>query len=316
MTPESANHATEDQDQRVVYVLQQQDPGPSEADIDLLALFRIVWHRKWWVVGITVVVTALAVTYALRATSWYRAEAVLILREAGAGAGRASGLGQLGGLAQIAGFGMGSSARQEPLGVLRSYGFSKRFIERNKLAEVLAGPKPNDIFRGDNAGNPDLRDYVETFRNSILTIDEDKKTGLVTVQIQWTNPVEAANWANGVSQQINAEMRSRALDEAQRNLRYLQEQLGRTETVSLQQGLAHLIETEMQKAMIARGTEQHAFRIIDEARPPLRRSSPKRRLIVVIALLASLGISSLGVILVEQIKKARDGSSTGDVPRL
>jgi len=297
--PNSDDQLTERPEKKVLYVLQPYDPTAADSSLDLAAWIRVIWVRRWWIIVLTAIVTAVAAAYSLMAPSWYRAEAVLMPRENSAGAGLASGLARFGGLAELASLGLGTDNRQEPLGVLRSHGFSKRLVEQNRLATELERAQASRLFQMGGEETVDQRDLIEIFRRSILTVSEDRKTGLVTVAIEWMDPVEAANWANIVSRQINAEMRARAMDESNRNIIFLQDQLERTETVSLQQAIARLVESEMQKAMIAQGTDQYAFRIIDEARPPIRRSWPKRSLIVFLAFFVTFVTSTLGVLVAE-----------------
>jgi uncharacterized protein involved in exopolysaccharide biosynthesis len=52
--------------------------------------------------------------------------------------------------------------------------------------------------------------------------------------------------------------------------------------VTLQQSIGRLLESELQKLMLARGNEEFAFRVIDAASPPKERVRPKRALIAVV----------------------------------
>jgi capsular polysaccharide biosynthesis protein len=223
-------------------------------------------------------------------------------REGASSGALSTRLAQFGGLAEMAGLSLGQGSKQEPLGVLRSDGFARRFLEQNNLVAVLAeeaGEIPDEA-----PGAPDrkVQRVVETFKDSVLSIAEDKKTGLVTVSIEWKDPVIAAKWANAIARQLNEEMRQRALNEATRNVNYLQDQLEHTETVSLQQAIARLIESEMQKLMLAQGTDEYALRVIDNAEPPSLRSRPKRTMLVLAAFTASLIASLLGAIAIDPLQ--------------
>jgi LPS O-antigen subunit length determinant protein (WzzB/FepE family) len=108
---------------------------------------------------------------------------------------------------------------------------------------------------------------------------------LVTLSIKWTDAEIAADWAMTLVARLNNDMRQRALSEAERNVAYLQAELGATNLATLKESIGSLLEAEMQKLMLAKGNEQFAFRIVDSAQVPKRRSSPKRALIVVSATL-------------------------------
>jgi uncharacterized protein involved in exopolysaccharide biosynthesis len=50
--------------------------------------------------------------------------------------------------------------------------------------------------------------------------------------------------------------------------------------------------------MMAQGTDEYAFRVIDEARPPARRARPKRMIITVLALVSGLFMSTIAALLI------------------
>jgi len=287
---------------KLVYVSESSEFVDYGEDIDLGKLVCAVWARKHWIAGLTTIITSLAIAYSLLAAEWFRAEAVIIPRESVVGPRLPSGLAQFGGLADLAGINIGSNAKQEPLGVLRSRGFAQRFIEQNDLMKALMVARGGGLGHSMDGGKADIREVVDEFRRSIFSVSEDKKTGLVTVTIKWRDALTAAEWANTIVRQINAEARMRALDESNRNISYLQGQLAKTETVSLQQAIARLLESEMQKVMIAQGTDEYAFRIVDQAHPPAKRFWPKRSIIVAVAFLIGLVVSTVGVLVVDQLR--------------
>jgi uncharacterized protein involved in exopolysaccharide biosynthesis len=220
-------------------------------------------------------------------------------REDDSQAGLAAQLAQLGGLSELTGIRIGSSNKQEPLGVLRSRGFARRFIEASNLADQIARELVLGWYR---SGPVDLRRVVDEFKRSVLLVTEDKKSGIVTVAVHWVDADLAAQWANMIVRQVNDEMRLRALRETERNIQYLRSQLVSTDTVSLQQAIGRLLESEMQKAMLARGTNEYAFRVIDLAEPPIKAAKPRRSVIVVVTVLASAFLSVLTVLLVHAIR--------------
>jgi uncharacterized protein involved in exopolysaccharide biosynthesis len=280
----------------------QQDPGATvdAADIDLVGFVQTLWRRKLWIVSITLLATGLALAYALLATPWYRAEVVLIPRENSTGSRIPAQLSQLGGLASLAGINLGSGGSQEPLGVLKSQGFARRFIQRNNLVDALEKAK---VSREPALQGPKrLGDVLDFLRKSVLTVTEDKKTTLITVSIQWIDSAEAADWANKIADQINEEFRLQAIRESSQNLEYLRSQLTATDAVALQQALASLIETEMKKLMLARGTKAYVYSIVDRAEPPTKPSKPKKKVVVLLGFLAGLIGGTLLVLLIDPLR--------------
>ena len=87
-------------------------------------------------------------------------------------------------------------------------------------------------------------------------------------------------------ERLNETMRSRALGEAEANVEYLRSQLAHADQVAVEQAISKLLESELQKVMVARGAKQFAFRVVDPAEVPKWRSSPKRTVTVALGLFA------------------------------
>jgi uncharacterized protein involved in exopolysaccharide biosynthesis len=268
----------------------------SSLTIGELAMF--IWGRRWRIVVPTVIVTLAAVAYSLLAAQWYRAEALFIVRENKTGGGLTGQLSQFGGLAELAGVNLNQSVRQEPLGVLRSRGFARRFIEQNDLAQTIA--KQFGLQQSQHSASQlDIRLVVDQFRRKCLSIVEDKKSGLVAVTIDWTDGESAARWANELGRQLNEEMRARTLVEANQNVAYLSKTLENTRSLALQQAISRLLESELQSIMLAQGARDYALKVVDNAEPPARRARPKRTMIVLAAFLLGLVASTAIALLFE-----------------
>jgi uncharacterized protein involved in exopolysaccharide biosynthesis len=101
---------------------------------------------------------------------------------------------------------------------------------------------------------------------------------------------------------LNERMRAQALKEAETNVAFLQTELGRTSVVTLQQSIGRLLESELQKLMLARGNEEFAFRVIDAASPPKERVRPKRALIAVMGTVLGGLLAVFGVFLLHALR--------------
>jgi uncharacterized protein involved in exopolysaccharide biosynthesis len=75
--------------------------------------------------------------------------------------------------------------------------------------------------------------------------------------------------------------------------------------VTLEQSISRIMETEMQKLMLARGNDEYAFRVIDHAQPPRVRSRPRRSLLVASAFVVSGMFSLLLVFIRAAFRKSR-----------
>ncbi|MEL6448539.1 MAG: Wzz/FepE/Etk N-terminal domain-containing protein [Pseudomonadota bacterium] len=283
---------------------------PPEEEVRLVELWNIVWAGKWSIIGITFVFAVASVVYALTAKEWYRAEVLLAPAER---TDVSSLPGQLGGLAALAGVNVGGGDSVEAIATLLSRDFAGNFITDENLIPVLFA----DDWDADNQrwisddpeAVPDIRDAIRTFHEDILRVDEDRGSGLVTVAVEWTDPDEAAAWAGVLIERLNAELRARTLREAEANVAYLQEEMQKTNVVTLQQAVGRLVESELQKLMLARGTKEFAFRIIDPAQPPDRRVRPKRSLIVVVGTFFGGVLSLIWVFLAQALRSPDPAAS-------
>ena len=260
----------------------------------MIRIWAVVWRDKWLIVALTSLIGFLAVAYALLATEWYRADVLLVpARQDGM-----SGLGdRLGGLAALAGMATApaDASKSEAVAVLKSREFATEFIKDNGLASAFTA---GSTIAGKPAAEPaDMRDAVRFFHENVLRVSEDRDTGHIALSVEWTDPNVAATWANSLVARLNERMRQRALKEAEANVAYLQSALESNKLVPVQQSIGRLLESELQKLMLARGSEDFSFRIVDPATPPDRRARPKRTLIVASAVFLG-GVFALLVVFV------------------
>jgi uncharacterized protein involved in exopolysaccharide biosynthesis len=256
----------------------QQDPYEQSGDIDLVAIWRFLWGSKYPIMVAAFVCAALAGVIAFNITPIFRAESVVLAVPRGPMGGAGSLANQLGGLASLAslaGVNLDSSgsADREAKAILGSRELAEEFVRRNNLIPELF-PKPNP------AKPPTLWLAVKTFREGVLTVREDKRTGLTTISIEWKDAGVAARWANSYVGLANEQIRARAIDEANRNIKFLNEQIDKTRVVEVQRSMYSLIENETKTLMLASARDEYAFSVIDPAVPPERKISPHRSLYV------------------------------------
>jgi uncharacterized protein involved in exopolysaccharide biosynthesis len=218
-------------------------------------------------------------------------------------------LGGLGGLASLAGINLGTGNSAEAMAVLVSREFTAAFLEDqnimpqlypNRWDAVQGRWKPSIFFDA-----PDIRDATQRFSKSIRTVQEDRKTGFVTMSIEWTDPKIAADWANLLVERLNERMRSNALVEAETNVSYLKQEIASSNVVPMQQSIGRVLEAELQRLMLAKATQEYSFKIIDHAIPPRRRSWPRGIIVAPIALLLGVAASVFYVLAQDAISRKR-----------
>jgi uncharacterized protein involved in exopolysaccharide biosynthesis len=224
----------------------------------------------------------------------YRADVLLSAVSSQSGGGLSSLSVQLGGLAALAGVDTSVDGKKnENMATLSSRKLIESFIEQNKLLPVLYAEQWDARHKQWKAGSekpPTIQRAVEQFRKEIWSVAEEKKTGLVTVAVVWHDPHQAADWANRLVKNVNETLRAQAIANSTRNLTYLNEKLEETSVVELRQTIFRLIESEVKNVMVAQGSEEFAFKVIDKAVVPEKPIKPRRGKIVV-------GFSLLGLLL-------------------
>jgi LPS O-antigen subunit length determinant protein (WzzB/FepE family) len=113
--------------------------------------------------------------------------------------------------------------------------------------------------------------------------------------VEWRDPELAAQWANDLVASVNTTLRQKTVEQSEKSIAYLREQLARTSVVELQQVLHRLVESEMKKAILANINKEYAFKIIDPAVVPDKPVRPRKLAMVVVGTAAG-GI--LGILLV------------------
>jgi uncharacterized protein involved in exopolysaccharide biosynthesis len=258
--------------------------APTEQELDLPALVRVLWAYKYFIVGVTVAAGLVAVALALTATPIYRAEVVVTeVRDDNMNAA-ASIASQLGGLASLAGMNLNSgSSDRNSKAVLESRRLAEEFAQRHDLQSLLL----------PDATDPTLWFAVRKFREEVLSISFDTLKGTATIGMNWTDPSTAAQWANDYVHLANELVRGRAIDDASRNIAYLNNQIAETTVVELQRVVYNLIENETKALMLAKVRDEYAFAVVDPAVPPEVRSSPRRTLMVLLGLALGAALSAV-----------------------
>jgi uncharacterized protein involved in exopolysaccharide biosynthesis len=253
----------------------------------------LVEHKK--LIGIiTAASTILALLTAFLLPSIYRAEALLAPVSHDKSEGLSAMANQFGDLAALAGVNLGTNKDKtaESIAALKSRSLSVAFMEKENLKPILFPRRWNAESKKwkDQDEIPSDWEAFEIFDREIRSVNVDRKSGLVTLVVEWKDPALAAKWATSLVKHVNNRLRTEAIEDAERSIAYLEKQLGSTSSVEIQQAIYRLIETQTKKKMIASTREEYAFTVIDPAVSPEERAKPKRLLIILAGLI--LGIAA------------------------
>ena len=261
-------------------------------DIDLIALFKVVWVGKWKIIFVTGIAAILSVFYALSLPNIYKSEVLLTTVGASSGGGGSfGGLGGLGGLASLAGVSLGSKGVDDVtlgLATLKSRIFLTDFIARRDILVPLMALESWDdgkIEINDKAYDlakkawrikkPGSQAAYSAFMGKFSS-SKDKSSGLITLSITSQSPVLAQQWVTWLVEDLNGSIRDREVEEAKRAVAFLEEELKSTVAMDMRAMFFRLIQQQTETIMLANVKKDYLFRIVDPAIIPEIKSSPSR----------------------------------------
>jgi len=273
-----------------------------ESAFGLREALIFVWDGRWLLILSVLFCTIAAVVLVEVIPSRYEAETLLSpateqSEHSGLGSALGSAVSDLsGGISSLAGlsFSGTDAARAEAVATLQSEALTERYISDHKLLPVLYSSSWDSAQQkwdtDDPRKIPTLWKGNQYFKRRVRTVAQNGKTGLVTLTITWKDPQLAAQWANDLVKLTNDYMRDKAIRESERNIAYLNEEAAKTGVVELRNAIYGLMELEIKKEMMARGSEEYALKVIDPATTPERRTFPQ-------PLLWTIGGFALGLVL-------------------
>ena len=290
----------------------------ADDEIDLRELFSAIWQGKWLIIAVTAVFAAASVFYALSLPNIYKSEVLLAPVTDDAGLKIP---GQLGGLAALAGVNLSRGGGQKTalaLEILKSREFIGHFIEKHDLFVPVMAARgwnraDNSLLINEKAYDVTTQQWVrkvkppfqpkpsvlETHERflKLLSVSQDKQTGMVELSLQHFSPYLAQQWASLLVQAINDEMRQRERHEAQTSIAYLTSQLEQTNIADVRTMLYSLIEEQTKTLMLANVREEYVFKTVDPAVVAEKKAKPSRALICILGVMLGGMLSVLFVLI-------------------
>jgi len=261
--------------------------GESIEGMNLIDVWAAVHFYRWMVVSIFIATIGVCTAIAVFSTPIYRAEVLLAPTKSSTGGGMGQLARQFGGIASLAGglaSGNDTDQKNEAMALLESRSFLVAFIKDEKLMPVLY-PDTWGTAQGQAVDSdwPRYWDAYRLFSEQILDLREDKDTGFLKLGIEWRDSGLAAQWANALVARLNTLMRERAIDESERGIKYLTQELERTTAIDVKQDINQVIETTISQKALAHARQDYAFKVIDPAAvsEPDNFVRPRRLLLIV-----------------------------------
>lgn len=186
--------------------------GRAENEVDVLHYGAVVWRYRWLIVVLCAAAVFTTLVITLQMPKVYEARTTLLIPREGGG-GLLSGLAASGLLPQFPGISPSLAPNRDVLlGVLKSWTLAQAVVERFKLQERYESKF--------------LEDSITTLQEAMtVTVASE---GVISVKVEDTDPVVAANIANFVVEHLDRLMAQFGSGDASRQKMFITEQLARS----------------------------------------------------------------------------------------
>jgi uncharacterized protein involved in exopolysaccharide biosynthesis len=284
---------------------------PAQSD-DLLALIkavRLMWKHKKLIALVTLLFTVGGVGYALLAEPVYTSTAIIAPKETSGNSATAQMMGQFGDLGGLLASQMvgGGTTLNRIAAITSSHDLAEAVVTRHQLLPLLFHKKydfKNSRWKiKDSTGIPGVKKAAEALRKGALSVSPDIKKNLITLKIELYDSTLAAKVLTYYLAELDNKMRSEIISEARVKRAYLDAQMKTTADPWVMQKLQALAGLEMEKSMMVAGK---SFDILETPMVPLKKSKPRRRVMVMVAFFLGLCVSGTLVLGTDYLRKSKE----------
>ena len=135
----------------------------------------------------------------------------------------------------------------------------------------------------------------------MITVDFNKRTPVIRVNLENENPIYAAEWLNKLIKQLDDHLRKKAIAQTESSLEFLEMEVGNTNLVTQQNVLYKLILDQKTNNMMANVSKEYAISVIDPAVVPRNKFTPKKLIGLIIGIIVGFVLSII-LILYKEFK--------------
>jgi len=295
-----------------------------EDEIDLRELWATLMKYKKKIAIFTVVVTLLALIYALSIPNSYKSTTLLVPQEQS----KPAIAGELAALAGMAGVSLGGGsvgAATSLEEILKDYSFNKAVIEEYGLVERISGAaqEKNMVFAfgfdgihrllsSSEESDEDKDEYEKTFGaykslQGMLSMSSDKQTSLITLSVTSHDRFLAKELVEVYLKALTTHLKEMEIEEVSKKIKFYKQELASTNDIELKVQISSLLSSLVQKRVLSRSNEYYVVSqlIAPRVAHVSEKTKPKRSLILVLAVIMSLMIGVFGAFFKEFLDKNR-----------
>jgi uncharacterized protein involved in exopolysaccharide biosynthesis len=190
----------------------QQSMDYEEDEISLVELATTLGEEKKLIFGLPFVAGIVAIVVSLLLTPIFTAKTTLLPPQNNSGGGAAAALASLGGLAGLAGISAGGTTADTVMAMLKSRSAKDQIIDQFDLV---------------NYYEAELREDVYKTLDKVVRVSSDKKSNVITIEVDDKDPTFAANMANAYYEVLKGLMTRVAVTEAQQRRQFFEDQFAK-----------------------------------------------------------------------------------------
>ena len=275
----------------------------SAENVSLIKLLNVLWKDKLIILSTSLCAALIAIYVSLFILpEKYRSQVLMMPADMSSMNTTSS---RIGGLASLAGVSLAEETTEASvaLEVIKSRLFTKEFIKKREILVPLIAATgwdkstnkliiDNDLYDESTkkwvrnvsfpkTTVPNDQEAFKFWKDEVFSISQDRKTGYISMSIEFFSPYVTKDWATWIVEDINNTMRDQAVKEAQLSIEYLNNELISTTSEELKSLFYLIIKDNTEKIMLAHSRPEYVFKVIDPPISPYLKSYPQRSIITI-----------------------------------
>ena len=256
-------------------------------DIDLRQAFLLIYKNRFRIILITSAFFILSIIYSLTLPNIYKSQVIVVLNDDSTNLSNIAS--QIGGVSAIAGLSLpfldsGEKKSDDAIEILKSLTFFERFINKKDFYLAFSASEGWDkssgslIFDEDVYdinqnkwvstepfsvnGKPSLQEVYIDFHEDNFQIAKDPLSGHLFLSIEHFSPQVAKESLEAIILEMNELERENDIDNAEQSIKFLEEQMIKTNLSEVRIALSSLVQEQVKKVMVAKSSKDYLFKVL------------------------------------------------------
>ena len=281
--------------------------------LTLTRILRGLYRDRFTIFTTTFLVSLASVIYSFSINNIYRSETYLKLSENPSNYSESSSVMEAaGGLSSLLGLSLGSNDKLVLSNIkkIQSRSFLRSLIENDIsfLNKLYASKSFDALTKELKFNSSNYFDSLDEMKNSelvffkvfekykkSLNLDLDQDSGLLLVSFDHVSPIFAKEALDKITNEINLSARKKSLENANKNLFFLNQELANNQNLLVKRNIGNLAEKELNKKMFAEvHTKEFLFEIVEPPFIPEKKIKPTRSLFLIFGIIFGIlaGVSA------------------------